>query len=90
MFCLIDLIIKRITNTENKESRIHKLQYQVKAGTIRFAKKRKLLPEQMRYFPRGKFDDGPDALEMAFRIVKNREVKVYLARETYNDRFPLK
>ena len=44
------------------------LQPLVKSGTIQFSRKHAALLEQMKYFPKGQFDDGLDALEMAVKI----------------------
>jgi phage terminase large subunit-like protein len=38
---------------------------EVSQGMIAFSKRHSLLLEQLRSFPGGKHDDGPDALEMA-------------------------
>ena len=43
------------------------LQPAIKNGTIRFSKRHHTLTEQLKHFPKGAHDDGPDALEMAFR-----------------------
>jgi len=40
--------------------------------TIKFAKFLRLLLEQMRYFPKGKYDDGLDALEMAVQVAEEK------------------
>lgn len=63
---------KEIKNVgTSKNARILSLHPLVKAGLLRFSKKHKILLEQLRYFPKGRNDDGPDALEMAVRIAKD-------------------
>jgi predicted phage terminase large subunit-like protein len=57
-----------VTNTKQKKSRIHELQTLTKNGLLHFNQDQKLLLEQMRDFPQGKHDDGPDALEMAVSL----------------------
>jgi predicted phage terminase large subunit-like protein len=57
-----------ITNTKQKKTRIHELQPLTKNGMLHFNQDQKLLLEQMRDFPQGNHDDGPDALEMAVRL----------------------
>jgi predicted phage terminase large subunit-like protein len=52
----------------DKVQRIQQLQPFIKNGTLQFDKNHKLLMEQMIYFPKTKHDDGPDALEMVFRL----------------------
>ena len=57
-----------IKNSGHKQQRILSLYSWVKNGSIKFCKSDKLLLDQFRMFPRGKHDDGPDALEMAMRV----------------------
>ncbi len=59
---------EQITNTSDKVKRIQALQPLVKNGTIKFCKHHRMLLEQMRYFPKGKYLDGIDSLEMAVRV----------------------
>ncbi|MDD5079727.1 MAG: phage terminase large subunit [Candidatus Omnitrophica bacterium] len=63
---------EQVTNTSDKVKRIQALQPLVKNGTIKFAKFLRLLLEQMRYFPKGKYDDGLDALEMAVQVAEEK------------------
>ncbi len=60
--------IKTITSRSNKQSRIANLEPEISQGQIRFCKKHNLLLDQLRQFPLGKHDDGPDALEMAMQM----------------------
>jgi predicted phage terminase large subunit-like protein len=57
-----------VTNTKNKNSRIESLQSYTALGMIKFCRKHKLLLEQLQEFPKGKHDDGPDALQMAMEL----------------------
>ena len=60
-----------INNQVNKLVRIRRLTPYLSQGRIRFkgdSKSARLLVEQMRDFPNGDHDDGPDALEMAVRL----------------------
>lgn len=63
-----------ITNTENKITRIRAtLTPFLARGDLRFYRKSagaRMLVEQLRAFPIGKHDDGPDALEMAVRLMR--------------------
>ena len=54
----------------DKTLRISKLQPQIKNGVIRINRKLHTLIDQLRYFPKAAHDDGPDALEMIFNLVK--------------------
>ncbi len=56
-------------SNQDKQLRIEKLQPDIKHGYIKFMKDQKILLEQLEYFPLAAHDDGPDALEMARRIV---------------------
>jgi predicted phage terminase large subunit-like protein len=67
----IRMPLKEITNTKDKVRRIQSLDRPVRNGTIQFNQEHRLLLEQMRDFPQGRFDDGLDALEMAVRIAGN-------------------
>jgi predicted phage terminase large subunit-like protein len=60
-----------ITNTVNKQVRIRRLTPFLAQQALRFkgdSPGARLLVEQLRDFPRGDHDDGPDALEMAIRL----------------------
>ena len=59
--------LKEIRTTKSKELRIFGMESYITTGTILFSKKHTELLEQLKYFPRGDHDDGPDALEMALR-----------------------
>ncbi|MCB9858471.1 MAG: phage terminase large subunit [Phycisphaerales bacterium] len=59
------LKIKPITSRTNKNARIASLEPDVAQGHLRFYKRHQILLDQLRQFPVGKHDDGPDALEMA-------------------------
>jgi predicted phage terminase large subunit-like protein len=61
------------TNTVNKNVRIRRIGPLLSQRRIRFLKKdksTKLLVDQLRDFPLGSHDDGPDALEMAIRLAE--------------------
>ena len=63
--------IYRITNTLNKHLRIRRLTPDLHHGRLRFkanSSGARLLVDQLRDFPSGRHDDGPDALEMALRL----------------------
>ena len=51
----------------------------LKSGTIRVKRTHKLFLEQCRYFPKGRFDDGLDALEMGIRTSgEDRTVRMWI------------
>jgi predicted phage terminase large subunit-like protein len=58
---------KEVRNTGSKELRIFGMETYISTGQILFSHKHGELLDQMKYFPRGDHDDGPDALEMALR-----------------------
>lgn len=62
-----------IENQVNKTVRIRRLGALLSSGRLRFLQGcagTRLLVEQMRQFPAGDHDDGPDALEMAVRLIR--------------------
>lgn len=64
--------IKPIVNTVNKDIRIRRIGFYLENDLLRFKRGSKgtaLLVQQLRDFPVGDHDDGPDALEMAIRKV---------------------
>jgi predicted phage terminase large subunit-like protein len=65
------LPIVQMVNTVNKQVRIRRLGPYLARGEIRFRNTpgTRLLVDQLREFPEGKHDDGPDALEMALRVM---------------------
>lgn len=65
--------IDPLNHARDKVTRIQGLQPHLKSGSIQLCRSDRLLIEQLRYFPRGKYDDGPDALEMVFHIAEESE-----------------
>ncbi|ADY54900.1 phage uncharacterized protein [Syntrophobotulus glycolicus DSM 8271] len=68
------LPIEEVNSIQNKDLRIQSLQPFVKNGYIKFNEKHKTLLQQMKEYPMGKNDDGPDALEMAVRAALELKV----------------
>lgn len=62
------LPIEEINSVQNKHLRIESLQPIVKNKYLKFNRKHKTLLQQMKEYPMGKNDDGPDGLEMAVRL----------------------
>lgn len=71
----IYLPIIRVDHTTDKAIRIQRLQPDISNGYLAFSARLKdgLLWNQLKYFPLADHDDGPDALEMAVSIVKNKQ-----------------
>ena len=67
-----------INNKANKQARIEGLETLVTQGQIVFSRRHKILLEQLRQFPLGKHDDGPDALEMAIKAARYKLGSVYV------------
>jgi predicted phage terminase large subunit-like protein len=68
-----DAHVYPIRNTLNKMTRIRRLESYLSSRKFRFCSSSpscRLLVEQLRSFPLGSHDDGPDALEMAVRMVE--------------------
>jgi predicted phage terminase large subunit-like protein len=78
---LADLLVERLSNEHlrtrvvrvvssgNKIERIHNLQPLINTAKLIFSKRHYLLLEELKNFPRGRYKDGLDALEMAVRMV---------------------
>ncbi|MEF2965658.1 phage terminase large subunit [Paenibacillus sp. M1] len=62
------LPIEEIQSRENKFMRIESLQPLIKNRYLKFSRKHKTLLQQLKEFPMGRNDDGPDGLEMAVRL----------------------
>jgi predicted phage terminase large subunit-like protein len=61
-----------INSKGDKIARLQLLNLLVKTGALQFSRRHKELLEECRYFPKGKFDDGLDALEMAVQLAEGR------------------
>jgi predicted phage terminase large subunit-like protein len=80
---LLQLPIEPLENTTNKLVRIRRLGPLLSQRQLRFkthSRGTQRLVDQLRAFPIGDHDDGPDALEMAVRLAG-----AWLAAERYND-----
>ena len=74
-----------IKNTLNKGIRIRRLDSYLASRRLRFnslSPSCRLLVEQLRSFPVGSHDDGPDALEMAVRMIEIYGTDIALALPT--------
>ena len=67
-----------INSQTNKQARITGLEALVTQGLIVFSHRHQTLLEQLRQFPLGKHDDGPDALEMAIQAARYKPGHVYV------------
>lgn len=79
----VDAEIVELDNRANKRLRIRRLSPLLARRRFRFKTKSpgvSLLLQQLRDFPNGDFDDGPDALEMATRIAAE-EIEQYTGAE---------
>ena len=65
------LNIYEVRSSQHKITRIQTLQPMIKCGEILFSRKHYFLLEEMRHFPKGRFDDGLDALHMAVQACMN-------------------
>lgn len=64
------LPIDEVPQSSDKTMRVQTLQPDIKNHYIKFNKRHKLLLEQLKHFPMGSHDDGPDALEGCRTIAK--------------------
>ncbi len=80
-----------IDNRVNKQVRIRRLGPHLAAGRLRFkgdSPSTRMLVEQLKTFPLGDHDDGPDAAEMALRLAAELLGKP-AARDALGDRLPV-
>lgn len=86
------LNIKAVTNRSAKQQRISALEPEVSQGRLLFSRRHELLLDQLRTFPLGKHDDGPDALEMAVEACDYPAgfyvVDSFDGRRLYDSRYP--
>lgn len=75
------LPIEEIQSSANKKLRIESLQPIIKNKYLKFSKEHKALLKQLREFPMGRNDDGPDALQMAVQLAQS--VKAVAAKVSY-------
>ena len=64
----IALPVRPLVNSADKLLRIESLQPHMAQGRIRLHASQQALIDQLRHFPRADHDDGPDALEMLWRL----------------------
>lgn len=64
----ISLPVRPLINNTDKLLRIESLQPHMAQGRIRLHPSQTTLLDQLRHFPRADHDDGPDALEMLWRM----------------------
>ncbi len=69
----VSMPVTPITNRAAKQQRIAALEAEVSQGRLVFARRHLMLMDQLRSFPLGKHDDGPDALEMAIQVTEDRK-----------------
>lgn len=62
------LPIEEINSVQNKNMRIESLQPFIKNKYLKFNQRHKTLLQQLKEYPMGRNDDGPDGLEMAVRL----------------------
>ena len=67
-------------NTMPKHARISMLEPHINSGRIRLSRRHTELLAQLRQFPLGRHDDGPDALAMAFDATRSERPRVYVSR----------
>ncbi len=64
----LSLPVRPLVNSTDKLLRIESLQPHIAQGRIRLHVSQQALIDQLRHFPRADHDDGPDALEMLWRL----------------------
>lgn len=82
------LPIEEITSSVNKMLRIESLQPVIKNKYLKFNREHKTLLEQMKEFPFGRNDDGPDGLHMA--VILAQKIKPTISSGKYMSLFKRK
>jgi len=67
------LRVKKIKQTTDKLGRIQSLEPLIATGRLQFTRRHRTLLDELRQFPMGRHDDGPDALEMAVSTAREPE-----------------
>ncbi len=75
-----------IHNSTDKTGRIQSLQPLIRSGNLRLSRRHIILLEQLRQFPMGKHDDGPDALQMAVSVTSDQPPTLSGASEDDDER----
>jgi predicted phage terminase large subunit-like protein len=63
-----------IRNVSDKVARLSSISPLIESGTISFLPEQHELIEQLVHFPKASHDDGPDALEMAIRVLRKKNL----------------
>jgi predicted phage terminase large subunit-like protein len=72
----VRLYPRAVNNTANKQARVEGLEPLISSGRLKFSRRQSTLLDQLRHFPLGAHDDGPDALELVVtRAVERRTAK---------------
>ncbi len=74
--------LETVINKDDKIARIQSLRTCLKSGNLQFSKKHRQLLEECRYFPKGKHDDGLDALEMVVNLSNDNGFSFWFAGST--------
>ena len=74
--------VRRISHSSHKQARIQNLEPFITQGRLRFSTRHQLLLDQLRQFPLGAHDDGPDALEMVVDLTRNYRGGVTVSKLT--------
>ena len=64
----LGLTIKEVEHRRDKVARIQTLEPFLKTGRLLLSRRHRALIEQLKYFPKGLHDDGPDALQMLYEV----------------------
>jgi predicted phage terminase large subunit-like protein len=76
----VHLPLEAVTSTAHKEARIQALEPLISQGSLRFSRRHQLLIEQLRQFPLGANDDGPDALQLVTELARNNRSTLTVIR----------
>jgi predicted phage terminase large subunit-like protein len=65
----IKIRAEAVNTTGNKDARIRSLTFWTKGGTLQFSKRHHRLLDECRYYPKSRYVDGLDGLEIAMSLI---------------------
>jgi predicted phage terminase large subunit-like protein len=76
----VSIRVQSQLNTMPKHARISMLEPHINSGRIRLSRRHAELLAQLRQFPLGRHDDGPDAMAMAFDATRSERPRVHVSK----------
>jgi len=80
--------LETMINKDDKIARIQSLRPRIKSGNLQFSKRQRQLLDEARYFPKGRHDDGLDALEMAVKLSNDNGIMFWVGGSKFDPEPP--